>query len=77
MSENLESVRPRDGRERDARRLRHASAVGAETDTIAGAPIAAAFCTISTETRLVRSTIPSFAAMDARARVPESLSSAL
>jgi hypothetical protein len=34
--------------------MRTASAVGAETDTIAGAPIAALFCTISTDTRLVR-----------------------
>jgi hypothetical protein len=34
--------------------LRTASAVGAETDTITDAPIAELFCTISTETRLVR-----------------------
>ena len=42
--------------------VRTASAVGAETATITGAPIAAAFCTISTETRLVSSTMPSPAA---------------
>src|SRR5712664_2045104 len=57
--------------------IRTASAVGAETDTITGAPITALFCTISTETRLVRSMIPSFATTDARASAPESLSSAL
>ena len=39
--------------------IRTASAVGAETATISGAPIAAVFCTISTETRLVSSTMPS------------------
>src|SRR5258708_22853060 len=57
--------------------MRTASAVGADTDTITGAPIAALFCTISTETRLVRSMIPSFATTDASASAPESLSSAL
>src|SRR3984893_4173124 len=57
--------------------MRPASAVGAETDTITGAPIAALFCTISTDTRLVRSMIPSLATMDARASAPASLSSAL
>src|SRR6202045_5428354 len=56
--------------------MRTASAVGAETDTIKGAPMAALFCTISTEMRLVRRMIPSFAAVDARASAPESLSSA-
>ena len=35
--------------------VRTASAVGADTATTTGAPIAAAFCTISTETRLVSS----------------------
>jgi hypothetical protein len=44
--------------------MRTASAVGTETDTIAGAAIAALFCTISTDTRLVRSVIPSPAAMN-------------
>ena len=41
--------------------IRTASAVGAETATISGAPMAAVFCTISTETRLVSSTMPSLA----------------
>src|ERR1700730_15336344 len=44
--------------------MRTASAVGAETDTITGAPIAALLCTISTETRLVRRMIPSLATVD-------------
>ena len=57
--------------------IRTASAVGADTDTITGAPIAALFCTISTDTRLVRSIMPSFATMAARTIAPESLSSAL
>ncbi len=57
--------------------MRTASAVGADTDTITGAPIAALFCTISTDTRLVGSIMPSLAAMAARATAPESLSSAL
>ena len=38
--------------------IRTASAVGADTATITGAPIAADFCTISTDTRLVSTTIP-------------------
>jgi hypothetical protein len=46
--------------------------VGAETATISGAPIAAAFCTISTETRLVSSTIPSLAQTRFCASAPES-----
>ena len=41
--------------------IRTASAVGAETATINGAPIEAVFCTISTDTRLVSSTMPSLA----------------
>ena len=41
--------------------VRTASAVGADTATISGAPIAAVFCTISTETRLVSNTMPSLA----------------
>ena len=53
--------------------MRTASAVGAETDTITGAPIAALFCTISTDTRLVRRMIPSLAAMDERASAPDEL----
>ena len=57
--------------------VRTASAVGAETDTITGVPMAALFCTISTETRLVRRMIPSLAAMEARASAPDSLSRAL
>ena len=57
--------------------MRTASAVGADTDTITGAPIAAHFCTISTDTRLVRSIMPSLAAMASRAIAPKSLSSAL
>src|SRR5436305_9427987 len=43
--------------------IRTASAVGAETDTITDAPSAALFCTISTDTRLVRRMIPSLASM--------------
>src|SRR5579883_1917082 len=57
--------------------IRTASAVGAETATITGAPSVAAFCTISTETRLVRSTMPSLAETLASASAPHSLSSAL
>src|SRR5882757_1323611 len=57
--------------------MRMASAVGAETETITDAPMAALFCTISTETRLVRSTTPSPATTNPRASAPESLSSAL
>jgi hypothetical protein len=53
--------------------MRTASAVGAETDTITGAPMAALFCTISTETRLVRRMIPSFAAVDARGQCSRKL----
>ena len=45
--------------------VRTASAVGAETATMTGAPIAAVFCTISTETRLVSSTMPPLAATPA------------
>ena len=48
--------------------MRTASAVGADTDTITGAPIAVLFCTISTDTRLVRSIMSSLAAMAARPR---------
>ena len=60
MGEYLKPVGARDGGKRDAGFIRHstASAVGAETATISGAPIAAVFCTISTETRLVSSTMP-------------------
>jgi len=59
--------------------MRTASAVGAETDTITGAPIAAAFCTnlMHRYPTTGESTMPALATMDARARVPESLSSAL
>jgi len=57
--------------------IRTASAVGAETDTITDAPIAALFCTISTEIRLVRRMIPSLAATGSSANAPASLSSAL
>ena len=38
--------------------VRTASAVGAETATISGAPMTAVFCTISTDTRLVSNTMP-------------------
>ena len=58
VREDLEAVRARHGDQRDAGRPRHvrsASAVGAETATTTGAPATAAFCTISTETRLVSS----------------------
>ena len=41
--------------------IRTASAVGAETATMTGAPMAAVFCTSSTDTRLVSSTMPSLA----------------
>ena len=54
-----------------------ASEVGAETATIIGARIAAAFCTISTETRLVSSTAPPAPFRPARASAPANLSSAL
>jgi hypothetical protein len=46
--------------------MRTASAVGAETDTITGAPMAVLFCTISADIRLVRSMIPSLATVCAR-----------
>lgn len=54
-----------------------ASAVGAEMATRIGAPVTAAFCTISIDTRLVRSTMPSRASMRSRCRRPISLSRAL
>src|SRR5258707_979161 len=57
--------------------IRTASAVGADTATISGAPNAAVFCTISTETRLVSSTMPSVAETLSSASAPASLSSAL
>ena len=38
--------------------MRTAKAVGAETATIIGPPMAADFCTISTETRLVSTIMP-------------------
>ena len=57
--------------------MRTASAVGADTATITAAPIAAVFCTISTETRLVSSTMPSPPRCRSRASAPASLSSAL
>ena len=50
--------------------IRTASAVGADTATI-GAPIAADFCTISTETRLVSSTMPSLAILVLHQRAGE------
>ena len=57
--------------------VRTASAVGADTATISGAPIVAVFCTISTETRLVSNTMPSAVETFACASAPASLSSAL
>lgn len=57
--------------------IRTASAVGAETATMTAAPIAAVFCTISTETLLVSSTMPSSVEITACASAPASLSSAL
>ena len=57
--------------------MRTASAVGAETATIIGAPIAADFCTISTETRLVSTIMPWRGAAPSCASAPASLSSAL
>jgi hypothetical protein len=57
--------------------MRTANAVGADTDTITEAPMAALFCTISTDTRLVRRMIPSLAIMVAHANAPDSLSNAL
>jgi hypothetical protein len=53
--------------------VRTASAVGADTATMTGVPIAAVFCTISTETRLVSSTMPSAAGISASASAPASL----
>ena len=70
MGEDFEAVRPRATATSvmpAASAVRTASAVGAETATMTGAPIIAAFCTISTETRLVSSTMPC-AAVDAVAR---------
>src|SRR5579863_6737082 len=57
--------------------IRTASAVGAETATITVAPIAAVFCTISMETRLVSNTTPSSTDVFSSASAPASLSSAL
>ena len=57
--------------------MRTASAVGADTATMMGAPMAADFCTISTETRLVSTTMPLAALVPSRASAPASLSSAL
>ena len=52
-------------------------AVGAETATSTGTPIIAVFCTISTETRLVRRTAPPDRGIPSRTNAPASLSSAL
>src|SRR5579864_6651996 len=57
--------------------VRTASAVGAEMAIRIGAPMAAVFCTISTETRLVSTTAPSRGTKSALAAAPASLSSAL
>lgn len=57
--------------------VRMASAVGAETAMMMAAPIAAVFCTISTETREVTTTAPVEPSMPALASAPASLSSAL
>src|ERR1700691_6025356 len=57
--------------------VRTASAVGAETATISGAPITAVFCTISTDTRLVSNTMPRWPGTLSRINAPASLSSAL
>ena len=60
MGENLKAViaRDRDSVMPAASAVRTASAVGADTATISGTPSAAVFCTSSTETRLVSSTMP-------------------
>ena len=57
--------------------MRTASAVGAETETIIGAPMTADFCTISTDTRLVSRIMPSLVGTLSLASAPDSLSSAL
>jgi precorrin-3B methylase len=57
--------------------MRSASAVGADTATMIGAPMTADFCTISTETRLVSTTMPLAALVPSRASAPASLSKAL
>ena len=57
--------------------VRTARAVGAETATMNGEPMAAAFCTISTDTREVTITAPLPPSMPALASAPASLSSAL
>src|SRR6266850_8202745 len=54
--------------------VRTASAVGADIETRTDAPIVAAFCTISTETRLVRRTKPACVERFACAKAPLSLS---
>ncbi|KYK49612.1 hypothetical protein A1D31_23610 [Bradyrhizobium liaoningense] len=57
--------------------VRTASAVGADMPTTMPAPIAAVFCTISTDIRLVRMTAPVHPDLPFGARAPASLSSAL
>ena len=62
MGEDLEAVVARDGDERDAGGLGRADRQGSRRrngDEDTGAPIIAAFCTSSTETRLVSTTMPS------------------
>ena len=58
MGKDFKSIGVGDGGQRDARSIRHPNGEGSgvDTATISGAPIAAVFCTISTETRLVSST---------------------
>ena len=68
VREHLEAViaGDRDQRDAPASATRSASAVGADTATTIGAPITAAFCTISTDTGLVRRTTPRVAGTAAR-----------
>ena len=79
MGENLKAVLACDRDQRHAGGVRHAHGErrGAETATIIGAPIAADFCTISTETRLVSTIMPWRGVAPSCASAPASLSSAL
>ena len=72
MGEHFESVRSRNSNERDAGSIRHANSKRGwcGNRNHHGRAGRGAFCTISTDTRLVRRMIPSLATIAARASAP-------